>query len=71
MGYQVSEQGMNGCEFLKLPEDEPHHLLDLFIGVEDHFSGGVSSVAGGDVEAEFAPASLGELALVHALLYDV
>jgi hypothetical protein len=38
VGHQVSEQGVNGEEFLELPEDEPHHLLDLFVRVEGHLS---------------------------------
>ena len=57
--------------FEELLEDEVYHLLNLLVGIEDHLPGRASHVAGGYGEAEFASSSLGELALVHALLYDV
>ncbi len=62
---------MDGQEFLELPEDKLYDLPDLFIGIEDHLSREVPGVAGGDIEAEFTPACLGELAVLEALLYDV
>ena len=71
MGHQVSEKGVNGEEFPELTEDQLYDLPDLFVGIEGHLSRGTSYVAGGDIEAEFAPASLVDLALVHALLDDV
>ena len=69
--HQVAEHGVQGAEFFKLLEDEAHHLLNLLVGIEDHLPRGVSHIAGRYGEAEFAPPSLAQLALVHALLYDV
>jgi hypothetical protein len=71
VGNQVAEHGVEGAELLELLEDEAHDLLDLLVGIEDHLPGGASHIASRDGESELAPASLGKLALVHALLYDV
>jgi len=59
---------VEGAEFLELPEDEPHHLLDLLVGVENNLPGGPPHVPDGQGERELATAGLGKLTLMQPLL---
>jgi hypothetical protein len=62
---------MESAELLELPEDEPHHLLDLIVGVEGDLPGGSSEVPDRHSERKLATARLAQLALVQPLLQDV
>ena len=65
---QVAQQGMEGAQLLELPEDQPHHRLDLLVGVEDDLPGGPPDVPDGQGERELAAAGLGKLTLCKRCL---
>jgi hypothetical protein len=55
---------MEGAKFLELPEDEPHHLLNLLVGIEDDLTGRSPHVPDGQGERELAAARLTQLTLL-------
>ena len=43
---------MQRAEFVKLAKDEPHHVLNLFIGILDHLTRSIVDIPNGEREAQ-------------------
>ena len=43
---------MQRAEFVKLAQDEPHHVLDLFIRIMDYLTRSIVDISNGEGEAQ-------------------
>jgi hypothetical protein len=68
---QVAQDRVERAQLLELPEDQPHHLLDLFVRVERHLARWPPHVADRQRDRELPAPCLVQPALVHPLLQDV
>ena len=57
-----------GTKLIELPEEEPDHLLNLLVGVQEDLPGGPPHVPDGHSERELAAAGLSQLTFLQALL---
>src|SRR5215831_14415609 len=68
---QVTQERMQGPEFLKCAKDQPDHMLDLGIRIIDDLAGGVVDIPHRQRAAAYTPARLLQGALIPALLEDM
>ena len=71
VGDEIAQQRVDGPQLRELAEDQPNHLLDLLVGVEDERAGVAPHVPHGWDQRQLAPARLGQQPLSQPLLHDV
>jgi hypothetical protein len=62
---------MQRAELGELGEDQPHHRLDLLVGVQGRLTRGAAHRAGRQRDGQLSPPCLGLLAGQHPLLEQV
>ena len=64
---QIAQQSAQRAQLLELGEDEPHHRLDLFVGVELDGPVSIPDIANGQRKGQRSPSGFTQAALVEPL----